>query len=83
MLGAKQRACDDPRHRIIGEELTELGGHVVAAVGQSEPVETPVENTVGIVDLSVSNEVNPGRWHSASLDSTPGSELGGVELGQE
>ena len=83
MLGAKQGACDDPRHRIIGEELTEPRGHVVAAVGQSEPVEPSVEDTVGIVDLSVTNEVNPGCWHSSSLDSAPGSELGGVELVQE
>lgn len=48
------------------------------AIGQPKPVETAVEDSIRIVDFSVSNEMNEVSGHSASLIRRTESSLGAL-----
>ena len=47
----------------------------MAAFSQPEAIECPVENALGVIHFSVSNEVNTVSWHTASVEGATGSDL--------
>ena len=47
----------------------------MAAFSQPEAIESPVENVLGVIHFSVSNEVNTVSWHTASVEGATGSDL--------
>ena len=48
----------------------------MASLRQAKPVQTPIQNSVWVIDLAVSDKVEEVCWHSQSLDSAPVKWLG-------
>ena len=69
MGGANQGAADDSDDGLVVEVGCEPRGHLLAPLAQFEAVESSVEDALGVVYFTVSNQVDKVGRHTPSLGS--------------